>query len=179
MAAIQVPHWIRAVFRQRPAEERARAVKERVYASFTGLAIVTVLALDAAHASAVDSFLTLLAGIVGISIAGFVAEVIGYQIGHGMLPDRTELLTMVRIAAGAFGSASVALIALFAAWTGWLSIDVALQISVGIYFITLAVVALVAAHRTRLPWRQQLVALIALIGLGATVVLVLALAHGH
>jgi hypothetical protein len=41
------------------------------------------------------------------------------------------------------------------------------------------VVALVAAHRTRLPWRQQLVALLALIGLGATVVLVLTLAHGH
>ena len=49
------------------------------------------------------------------------------------------------------------------------------QISVG----TLAVVALVAAHRTRLPCRQQLVALLALIGLGATVVLVLTLAHGH
>jgi hypothetical protein len=178
MAAIQVPLWIRAVFRQRPAEERARAVKERVYASFTGLAIVTVLALNA-RASAVDSFLTLLAGIVGISIAGFVAEVIGYQIGHGKLPDRTELLTMVRIAAGAFGSASVALVALASAWIGWLPIETALQISVGIYFITLAVVALVAAHRTRLPWRQQLVALIALIGLGATVVLVLSLAHGH
>ena len=179
MSAIGIPAAVRSVFRQRPVEERARAVTERVYASFTGLAIVSVLALNGAHASAVDSFLSLLAGIVGITIAGFAEEVIGYQIGHGKLPDRTELLTMARIAAGAFGSASIALVALASSWIGWLPIDSALQISVGIYFITLAVVALVAARRTRLPRRQQIVALAALIGLGAVVVLVLALAHGH
>jgi hypothetical protein len=59
------------------------------------------------------------------------------------------------------------------------STEAALQISVGIYFVTLAAVVLVAARRTRLPWRQQLVALAVLIGLGAVVVLVLVLAHGH
>ncbi|MCI2959474.1 hypothetical protein MN032_17455 [Agromyces atrinae] len=160
-------------------EDKARALKERVYASFTGLAIVTVLALNAEHQSAVDAVVSLAAGIVGITLAGFVAEVIAFQVSHRTLPPRSEFLTMLRIAGGAIGSASLPFLALVSAWIGWISIETALTMSVGIYFVTLIGIALVAVLRTKLPPRQQLIALGAIIGLSALVVIVLIAAHGH
>ncbi|MFT4051203.1 MAG: hypothetical protein QM677_03015 [Microbacterium sp.] len=158
-------------------EERARALKEQVYASFTGLAIVTVFALDPGHTTAIDALLTLLAGIVGITIAGFVAEVLSHLVSHRALPTPAEVRTMVRIAAGAIASASIALIALAAAWVGLFSLGIALQVSVGIYLLTLGIIAMTAAYRTGLPWRHQLIAFGGLVGLGAIVIAVLVLAH--
>ena len=173
-----VPAPLRTLFRERPVDERARSLKERVYASFTGLSVVTVMVLAGEPPLAQDAFVTLAAAIIGISIAGFVAEVLAHLVSHKRLPGRTERRTMVRIAGGALASASAPLLALLAAWMGWISIELALQTGIGIYFFTLAAVAFIAAHRTRLPWRQKVVALGGLLGLGALVVGVLAVAHG-
>ncbi|HEU0181184.1 MAG TPA: hypothetical protein VFR16_03255, partial [Agromyces mariniharenae] len=62
----------------RPTEERAEALKERVYATVTGLAIVLVQINNVEHITATRATLTLLVGIVAISAAGFVAEVISH-----------------------------------------------------------------------------------------------------
>ncbi|WP_440710807.1 hypothetical protein [Herbiconiux sp. YIM B11900] len=173
-----IPAWLRSPFRARPVDERMRSLKERVYASFTGLSVVTVMALAAEHPTPPNAFVTLAAAIVGISIAGFVAEALAHLVSHKSLPGRAETTTMIRIAGGALASASVPLLALLAAWMGWIPVELALQTGIGIYFFTLAAVALVAAHRTGLPWRQQVLALAGLVGLGALVVGVLAVAHG-
>lgn len=157
--------------------ERVSALKERIYASFTGLAIVTVFALDQSHASADRAFFTLLAGIVGITLAGFAAEVISHLVPHRALPDRRALRRMARVSLGAIGSASIALVSLASAWVGIFELTIALQVSIGIYLLTLGLVALLAAHRTGLSWRHQLTALVGLFGLGAAVVIVLMLAH--
>ena len=166
-----------SLVRERPLAERVSALKERVYASFTGLAIVTVFALDPAHTTAKDAFLALLAGIVGITVAGLAAEIISHLVAHRGVPNRSELGTMARIAAGAIGSASIPLIALCSAWLGLFGLQIALQVSVGIYLLTLGLIAFAAAYRTRLPWRQQVAALCGLVGLGAAVVGVLVVAH--
>lgn len=166
-----------SLLRERPREERGRALKEQVYASFTGLAIVTVFALDPAHTTALDAMFTLLAGITGITIAGFVAEILSHLVTHRALPTRAEVRTMMRIAGTAIASASIALVTLCAAWLGLFSLGIALQVSVGIYLLTLGVIALAGAYRTGLPWRHQLVAFGGLVGLGAIVVAVLVLAH--
>ncbi|MFT4258932.1 hypothetical protein [Microbacterium sp.] len=84
---------------------------------------------------------------------------------------------MVRIAAGAIGSASIPLIALCMAWLGALTLTIALQISVGIYVLTLGLIALIAVSRAGLPWRHRFIALVGLASLGAIVVLVLIVAH--
>lgn len=173
-----VPGWLSALVRSRPADERARSLKERVYASFTGLSVVTVMVLAGAHPAAPDAFITLAAAITGISIAGFVAEVLAHLVSHKSLPGRVETITMIRIAGGALASASLPLLALLGAWLGFIPVELALQTGIGIYFFTLAAVAFVATHRTGLPWRQQILALAGLVGLGAVVVGVLAVAHG-
>lgn len=160
-----------------PHEERVRALKERVYATFTGLAIVAALALSGGHGEASDAFFALLAGIGGISAAGFVAEIVAFQVGNGQLPDLAELRTMLRIAFGALGSASVPLIVLAAAWIGWIDLELALRIAIGLYFVTLAAISLIAAWRTRLSWPQRLISLAVILGLGALTVLILVIAH--
>lgn len=167
-----------ASFRRRGSREyHGRALKEQVYASFTGLAIVTVFALDPDHATPVAALLSLLAGIVGITIAGLAADVLSHLVTHRALPTATEAREMTRVAGAAIASASIALISLGAACVGLFGLRLALQVSVGIYLLTLASIALIAAHRTGLPWRHRLVAFGGLVGLGAIVVGVLVLAH--
>ncbi|MET0589927.1 MAG: hypothetical protein ABWZ77_02010 [Naasia sp.] len=164
---------------QATLDERTRALKERIYASFTGLAVVTVLATNNEGTSPSNAFFTLAASILGISVAGFVAEVLSHQISHEGLPSARETRTMLRIAAGALGSASIPLIVLALSWAGWIELELALQIGVGIYLAVLATITLVASRRTRLPFRQQLLSLLFLVGLGVVVVGILAVAHGH
>lgn len=167
----------RARRRGRPVDERTDALKERVYATFTGLAIVTVLAVGDHGTSAQDAFLGLLAGIAGITLAGFVADLVAHLVSHGATPSVAEVRTMARVSLEALGSASIPLIALALAWGGLLDLDVALRVGVVLYIGVLALVALLAVARTGLPWRQRILALGGLLGLGAVVVGVLVLAH--
>lgn len=164
---------------QKPAEERARALKERIYASFTGLAIVVVIYSDLDHTAALDAFLSLMVGIVGIAAAGFVAEVIAHQVTHTDTPSRADLRTMARISSGALASASIPLLALAAACFGWLSVETAVLTGIGLYLATLLWVAFVAVGRTRLRFSQKLIALLVMLGFCALVVLVLLIAHLH
>lgn len=164
---------------QKPAEERARALKERIYATFTGLAIVVVIYSDLSHAEALDAFLSLAVGIVGIAAAGFVAEVIAHQVTHTAAPTPADLRTMARISAGALASASIPLLALAAACFGWMPLEAAVLTGIGLYLLTLLWVAFVAVGRTRLRLAQKLVALLIMLGFCALVVVVLLIAHLH
>ena len=159
-----------------PVVQQAQAVKERIYASFTGLAILATL-LIGEHPSPSAAFLTLLAGIGGISIAGFVADVIAHQVTHEGSPGRDQFRVMARIAGGAFASASIPLLALAVAWIGLISTRTGIQIGMGLYVLTLVAVVVLASRRTRLGWRHQLVALISLTTLAAIVLVILVVAH--
>lgn len=157
----------------------AEALKERVYASFTGLAVVTTLWLNVDHTSARGAFSTLLISIVAIAVAGFVAELIAHQVSHAALPERAELGTMLGIAATALGSASVPLVTLLLAWLELIDLHLALRLSIGIYILVIGAISLLAVLRVRQPWGQRLIGLGALLLLGLGVVAVLAMAHGH
>ncbi|KQQ22198.1 hypothetical protein ASF48_03000 [Rathayibacter sp. Leaf299] len=173
-AAGPVSRWME--YTRRPLEESARALKERVYATFTGLAVVMIYAVDD-HPDAGHALRSLVISIIGISAAGFTAEVIAHQVTHAALPSRSELRVMLRIAAGALASASLPVLALLAAVLGWIESTTALWIGVGVYAAVLAAVALIAVGRAGLTWRQRVISLAILLGLGALVVGVLALAH--
>ncbi|WP_146076980.1 MULTISPECIES: hypothetical protein [unclassified Rathayibacter] len=161
---------------RRPLDEIARALKERVYATFTGLAVVMIY-LVGDHPDAVHALQSLVISIIGISAAGFVAEVIAHQVVHAATPSRAESGTMLRIAGGALASASLPVLALGAAALGWIDATVALRIGAGVYVATLAGIALIAVVRAGLSWKESLVSLLGIVGLGVLVVGVLALAH--
>ena len=162
-----------------PVEERAEALKERVYATFTGLAIVLVQHANVEHVTAARATLTLLVGIVAISAAGFVADVIAHLAVHAAFPERDELGRMLRIAGSAVASASVPLIVLALAAFGVFELEGALRAASIVYLATLGLIGYVAVRRTRVAWWKQLLALGALVALGLAVVGLQQLAHGH
>jgi hypothetical protein len=164
---------------ERPVDERAEALKERIYATFTGLAIVLVQQANVEHVSANRAALTLLVGIVAITAAGFVADVIAHLAVHAAFPDRTELGRMLRVSGTAIASAGVPLILLALAAFGVLELDGALRAASVVYLVTLGLIGFVAVRRTQVAWWKQLVALGALVALGLAVVLLQQLAHGH
>jgi len=163
----------------RPVQERAEALKERVYATFTGLAIVLVQINNVEHITATRATLTLLVGIVAISAVGFVAEVIAHLSVHQAFPDGGELGRMARVSGSAIASAGVPLVLLLLAVLGVFQLDGALRAASIVYLVTLGLIGWFAVRRTRVAWWKQLVALGILLALGAGVILLQQLAHGH
>jgi hypothetical protein len=168
---------LREAFDLRDSAERTMALKERIYASFTGLAIVAALALNDHHGSIVDAVLGLAAGIVGITAAGFMAEVIAHQVAEGHFPAPLALLRMGRIALGAIASASLPFVLLAAAALDLLPYDTSLHLAIASYFASLILVVILAARRTGLSWTKQLLSALTLVIGGVVVVIVLVIAH--
>jgi hypothetical protein len=163
----------------RSAGERAEALKERVYATFTGLAIVLVQLNNVEHVVASNATYALLIGIAGITVAGFAADVIAHMSVHAAFPSGEELARMLRIAGSALASAFVPLVLLVLAWADVIELEAALRASTIVYLATLGVIGWFAVRRTRLGFWQQLVALAILVALGGLVILLQQLAHEH
>lgn len=150
--------------------------KERVYATFTGLAIVLVLAASD-HPTPEHSFFAVLLGVLGIAAAGFVSDVISHLAVHREFPDRRGWLILLRIGGGAFGTVVLPLILIGLAWAGVIGLDAALRAATIVYLATLAVIGWFAVRRSRLQWWEQLVALLILVALGLGVISLQTLAH--
>lgn len=73
-------------------------------------------------------------------------------------------------------AAFLPIVLLLVAGIGWLRTDTAMRIAMWVLVAELGLIAFLAARRTQLHWWQQLVAVIALMGVGALVVGVKALA---
>ncbi|MFS0712525.1 hypothetical protein ABC195_01485 [Microbacterium sp. 2P01SA-2] len=159
-------------------DERIGALKERIYATVTGLAILAGL-LTAEHVTVGESIFALVVGIFAIAAAGFVAEVIAHQIGHRQFPSGRELAVMARTAVVALGTASLPLLALLAALFDVIDLDTALIIGIIADAAVLVGVVLLASARTGLTVLQRLVASALLLGLVGVVAVALLLAHGH
>ena len=154
-------------------------MKERVYATFTGLAIVLVQYENVEHVSASRATLTLLVGIVAITAAGFVADVIAHLAVHAAFPDRAGWGRMLRVSGTAIASAGVPLILLALAAFGVFELEGALRAASIVYLVTLGLIGFVAVRRTHVAWWKQLIALGSLLALGIGVILLQQLAHGH
>lgn len=158
-------------------ETDADYLKERVYATFTGLAIVLVLASDVEHHDARGSLFTLVIGVLGITVAGYVSDIIAHLAVHRELPHRAEHTLMLRVAGGAISTVVVPAVIIALAWAGVFQLAGALRASTIVYLATLGAIGYLAVRRARLRWWQQLGALLALVLLGALVVLLQTLAH--
>ena len=159
-------------------EERASALKERVYATFTGLSVLGAI-LAAGHATAREALVELSVAIFAISIAGFLAEVIAHEVSHKRWPTKREIRTMARIALGALGSASAPAVVLLFATLGVIGLNLALWIGMITYAVTLVLIILLAGRHMGLRGFQRLASSAMLLGLAFVVVTVLLLAHTH
>lgn len=136
--------------------------KERIYATFTGLAIVLVVG-SAGHPDARHATLALVLGVLGIVVAGFVADVISHLAVHQHLPSGRDLRILLRISGGALSTVIVPGILVGLAWMGVMDLEAALTASAVVYVATLAVVGWFAVRRSMLVWWKQLVVLAGLV----------------
>lgn len=150
--------------------------KERVYATFTGLAIVLVV-LGGGHADAVHALSALILGVLGITAAGFVSDVISYLAAHQEFPSRREVVLMLKVAGGALGTLVVPVGLLMLAAFEVMPLDTALRASSAVYVATLGLIGWIAVRRSRITWWKQLLALVILMALGLVVVGLQILAH--
>lgn len=155
------------------------AIKERIYATFTGLAIVLVQNSNVEHTSAARASITLLVGIVAIAVAGFVAELLAHLAVHATFPDRREFGRMLRLTSTAIASAAIPLLVLLLAVFDWIELGTALTIASIVYVAILGLIGYIAVRRTRAPWWKQVIALGILVALGGLAILIQQLAHGH
>jgi MFS family permease len=150
--------------------------KERVYATFTGLAIVLVVAGDD-HADAAHALTALVLGVLGITAAGFVSDVISHLAAHREFPSRTQVALLLRVAGGALGTLVIPVILLGLAALDVMSFSAALRAAIIVYIVTLGLVGWFAVRRSRVEWWKQLLALLALMLLGLGVVALQTIAH--
>lgn len=151
--------------------------KEFVYASFTGFAIITVVAIGGHHDPA-QALVALVLGVVGIIVAGFVADIVAHTAVHGVMPEAREFGLLAGVGVGGLLTAVVPVILLALAALGLMDLEDSLIASVIIYIVTFGGVGWLAIRGATLSWWKQLIALACLIAVGFAVVGIQALAHG-
>ena len=156
--------------------ERAERLKERVYITFTALAVV--LALQSHAESAGRAMATLLIVVLGTLLAVFVADVVSHLAVHAALPTGPELRHMVRVSFGSLGALGLPFVFLGLAITDTMALETALWASAAALVASLVVIGYLAVRRVRLTWPQRLVVLLAEFLLGCAVIALELLAHG-
>lgn len=161
------------------SKRRADALKERVYVTFSALAVVMALQSHAEeHLTAAEAAGTLTITVTGTLLAVFVADLVSHLTVHALAPTRPELGGMARVTFGAAGAAVLPLVFIVLAGIGVWDVSAALRAAAAVLVATLALVGYLAVRRLRLPWWQQLIALGAEAALGIAVIGLEVLAHG-
>ena len=83
--------------------QRAEVLKERIYITFTSLAVVMALSAHADELTPGGAAVTLLIAVVGTLLAVFVADLVAYIAVHATVPDRAELGHMISVSTRALG----------------------------------------------------------------------------
>lgn len=158
-------------------EQRAEQLKERVYITFTALAVVLALRADVERETIGYAATTLTVAVVGTLLAVFVADVVAHITIHQALPTRAELVHMVVVVLGAAETLVLPLLIFGLAAVGLLSFATALTASTVVLVVTLVAVGYLAVRRLKLPLLQRLLVLLAEFVLGLLVVGLELLAH--
>lgn len=151
------------------AQQRSEVLKERVYVTFTALAVTIAYDRDANHPTADQAALTLLLTVLGTIMAVFVADVTAHMVRDSTLPTSKELAHLCYVSFGSLGVvvAPMAILGLSAA--GVIVVATALRVIAATLAATLVVVTLLAVRRLRVgPGRKALaLAITAALGLAA------------
>ncbi|WP_431278186.1 hypothetical protein [Leifsonia poae] len=161
-------------------EERREAgdrLRERIYATFTALAVLVALNSHAETPDAGDIIWTLVISVVGVLLAGLTSDLISHMIVHNTLPNGREFRHMAAVASRALGVLGVPVIALVVAAFDVIETGTALIIALVALIVSLAVIAQLAVKRTGLSFWKRLVVLAVIVALGIAVVALEQLAH--
>jgi hypothetical protein len=160
-----------------PEEVRPR-IRERVYITFTGLAVLLAFAAHAGDTDAWTIASALLIGVVGAVLAGLFADVIAELAVGGRAPRARAMAGYLAVSGTALATAVVPLGFLVAAGIGWIDVSTALVFAIGTMALGLAVIAFAAVARAGLPWWAKLAVFVGELLFAAVVIVVKLLAHG-
>lgn len=157
------------------ARARLPYLREGLYATYTGVAIVRV-ADPLAHGATRHAFLALLFGVIAIVIAGTVSEFIAHLLVHRTVARGVELRIMFRAALAALATAVIPLALILISAVSPLELDTALWLAAAVYIATLAGIGWMAVRRAELSGGAKALVLAGLVALGVLVVFVQQLA---
>ncbi|WP_203136424.1 hypothetical protein [Microbacterium sp. JZ31] len=162
---------------QLPPQERAERLKERIYLTFTALAVV--ITLDShGHPTPGEAMATLAVTSAATLLAVFVADLVSHLVVHGEIHTRAELRRAAAVSLGAIGAVALPFVflalAVFDVWT----LSHALRGAKAALIVALVAIGWLAVRRTRASWWQKLFVLGAEAGLGLAVIGLELLAHG-
>lgn len=155
----------------------AQYLKERIYATITGLAIVLVYSNSTEPHPARDALLSLLVGVASITAAGYLSDVIAHMAAHKRFPTGSDQRTLARVAIGALTTLVTPGILLLLAVLGVMELDTSLRVATIVYVGTLAAIGLGAVRRAGLNWWQRTLVLLVLVVFGGVVVGLQVLSH--
>lgn len=158
-------------------EARAARLKERVYVTFTALAVLIALTSHGGAPSPGPAVLSLLVTTIGILFAGFVADIISHATVRSSLPTASELRHMANVSVGALGAIVGPMILLALAQLGVIETNFALYAGQGLLVAALAFFGLLALHRMQLGPLRTIVLTGILAGIGILAVLLELFAH--
>lgn len=159
-------------------ERTAERLKERIYVTFTSLAVVLAMQSHAAELTPSEAATTLLITISGTLLAVFTADFLSHTLVHSSVPSATELRHMLVVVAGAFGVVIAPLVLFGLAALDVMDIGRALVISSYALVATLGVIGYRAVRRVKLPFWLKVTLLGVEVLLGLAVIALELLAHG-
>lgn len=166
------------VAEQTSADRIADRLKERVYVTFSSLAVVVTMSSHTEGISVGSAAFTLAITVAATVLAVFVADIAAHMVAHAGLPSRDELGHMAKTSFGALGAIILPMLyLLLAAFELW-QLNTALRAATVTLAATLIAVGYIAIRRVRLPLWQRLVVLLAVAALGFAVIALELLAHG-
>lgn len=157
--------------------QRAESLKERVYMSFTSLAVVLALRSHAHETTPGAAAATLSIVVVGSLLGIFVADLLSHLTVHARLPSGHELHHMIAVSTGALSVLVTPLLLLTAAGLGLWSMAVALQWAVVVLVVTLLFIGYLAIRRLELPVHHKAIIVFAEVVLSLLVIGLELLAH--
>ncbi|WP_382304608.1 hypothetical protein [Herbiconiux sp. UC225_62] len=160
------------------AEEVRPRIRERVYITFTGLAVLLAFGAHAGETDAWTIASALLIGVLGAVLAGFFADVIAELAVGGKAPRARAMIGYIGVSTSALTTAVVPLAFLAAAGIGWIDVTTGLVFAIGTMALGLAVIAFAAVARAELPWWAKLAVFVGELLFAAVVIVVKLLAHG-
>lgn len=158
------------------AQERAGKLKERIYVTFSALAVVLALrAHDGVEAS--EALVTLLVTVAGTLLAVFVAELVAHLVAHRRMWTDAELRHAVSVSTSALGAIATPVVFLVLANFEVWRTDRALRASMIALIAALVAFSFAAIRHVPLSFWERLFALGALAVLGLAVIGLELLAH--
>lgn len=158
-------------------EVRADLLKERIYVTFTALALL--IALDShGHITALNALTTLLITVAATLLAVFVADVLAHMTVAERPLTRAEVQRALKVTLGSIGAIFLPVVVLLLAHVGVLEVETSLRIAIGALLVALVLFGFLAVRKARMAWWRRLIALAALGLVGLAVIALELLAHG-